>query len=336
LSQSGSGLKTVLLLLIYLHLIPTIEGNGLDRYVLCFEELENNLHPALLRKLFLYLREIAVASGCSIFVTTHSNVVIDLFANDDQVQVIHVQHDGNCATASPALAYVQRRGILDDLDIRASDLLQSNGVVWVEGPSDRLYFRRWIDLWTNSQLQEGAHYQCVFYGGRLLAHLSAEDPEIEADDLIRVLRVNRNAMILIDSDRPKKGAHVNATKTRLVSEVESLGGVAWVTGGREVENYIPATTLQSYLGLKFLPTLDQYSRFETQLEELASGTGDTYLNNKVRFAAQVTAALTRPALAGWLDLSGRLDQACDRIRLWNGIQPVGTIVRSRGSSRAAS
>jgi hypothetical protein len=32
--------------------------------------------------------------------------------------------------------HVENRGILDDLDVRASDLLQSNGVVWLEGPSE--------------------------------------------------------------------------------------------------------------------------------------------------------------------------------------------------------
>ena len=33
--------------------------------------------------------------------------------------------------------------MLNDLDVRASDLLQSNGIIWVEGPSDRIYIKRW-------------------------------------------------------------------------------------------------------------------------------------------------------------------------------------------------
>lgn len=28
---------------------------------------------------------------------------------------------------------------LDDLGVKASDLLQANGIIWVEGPSDRAY-----------------------------------------------------------------------------------------------------------------------------------------------------------------------------------------------------
>jgi hypothetical protein len=299
--------------------VPVIESRPLDSYVFGLEELENNLHPALLRRLFLYLRGVAVDSHCTIFVTTHSNVVIDLFGDDEAAQIVHVEHDGTSAKASRALAYVQRRGILDDLDIRASDLLQANGVVWVEGPSDRLYFKRWIDLWSDSELKEGAHYQCVFYGGRLLAHLSGEDPEIEVDDLVRILNVNRNAMILIDSDRHKKWARLNATKSRLVSEVEALGGFAWVSSGREVENYIPSATLQAYLQLPAQPAADQYAEFERSLESLRPGEGKRFLGNKVRFAAQICPLLSKESLASCLDLATRLDQAVARIRLWNGL-----------------
>ena len=169
LSQSGSGLQTILLVLVFLYLVPAKEKENIDRYIFAFEELENNVHPALQRRLFLYLRDFALASNTHFFITTHSNVVIDLFSSDAEAQLIHTTHDGKKATASRVRAYVQRREILDDLDIRASDLLQSNGVVWVEGPSDRLYFKRWVQIWSDGELREGAHYQCVFYGGRLLA-----------------------------------------------------------------------------------------------------------------------------------------------------------------------
>jgi putative ATP-dependent endonuclease of the OLD family len=167
LSQSGSGLKTVLLVLIYLYLVPEIEKKELSHYLFGFEELENNLHPALQRRLLSYLRKKAVEKGCRFFLTTHSSVAIDLFASDDQAQILHVTHDGKRASVRTVKTYIENCGVLDDLDIRASDLLQSNGIVWVEGPTDRLYFNHWIDVWTDRKLKEGTHYQCVFYGGRL-------------------------------------------------------------------------------------------------------------------------------------------------------------------------
>ena len=32
--------------------------------------------------------------------------------------------------------------LVDDLGIKASDILQSNGIIWVEGPSDRIYINK--------------------------------------------------------------------------------------------------------------------------------------------------------------------------------------------------
>lgn len=212
LSKSGSGLKTILIVLIYILLIPYVEKRPLSNYIFAFEELENNLHPALQRRLFSYLRGIALTNKAHFFLTTHSNVVIDLFSSDAITQIYHIIHNGTEATSNPVKTYIQKTGILDDLEIRASDLLQSNGVIWVEGPSDRLYFNRWVELWSNGTLREEAHYQCVFYGGRLLAHLSAEVPGEGEPKLIKILSTNRKAIMLIDSDKRTESDPINDTK----------------------------------------------------------------------------------------------------------------------------
>ena len=169
LSESGSGFKTVLGCLACLHLDPHLQNRSPENYVYAFEELENNLHPEVQRRLFQYLREVAVERRVPVFISTHSSVVIDQFSADEEAQIIHIAHDGVLATATPVVTYSSHQGILDDLDYRASDLLQSNVVIWVEGPSDRTYLNRWIRLVTDGELREGLHYQCVFYGGSLLA-----------------------------------------------------------------------------------------------------------------------------------------------------------------------
>jgi energy-coupling factor transporter ATP-binding protein EcfA2 len=79
LSNSGSGLKTILLVLINIILIPKKENASLSKYIFIFEELENNLHPAIQRKLLRYIRDIALNNKAIFFITTHSNIVIDLF-----------------------------------------------------------------------------------------------------------------------------------------------------------------------------------------------------------------------------------------------------------------
>ncbi len=66
--------------------------------------------------------------------------------------------------------------ILDDLGVMSGDLVQANGLIWVEGPSDRIYIRTWMESLSRSRGQpapiERVHYAFVSYGGTLLNHLS--------------------------------------------------------------------------------------------------------------------------------------------------------------------
>ncbi len=319
LSQSGSGLKTIILILVLLYLVPRIENKQLHQYIFGFEELENNLHPALQRRLLLYLRNIALKSNCVFFLTTHSNVIIDLFSKDEYAQILHVKHDGEKASVAKAVTYIHHRGILDDLDVRASDLLQSNGIVWVEGPSDRIYFNRWIDIWTDRKLQEGTHYQCIFYGGRLLAHLSADDPDIDPNNLVKILRVNRNAILLIDSDRNKESNDINETKKRLISEIENVAGLVWISSGKEVENYIPVEAIRKHYHDESIETIGAFESFADYLEKFKSGEGARFLRKKVQYAEEISIHFTKESLSQQLDLCDYIEKVCQKIRGWNSI-----------------
>lgn len=318
LSQSGSGLKTIIIVLIYIHLVPEVNNRPLSDFVFGFEELENNLHPALLRRLLSYIRRITEKHDCIFFLTTHSNVEIDLFSKDKQAQILHVTHDGKQATARTVKTYIENRGILDDLDVRASDLLQANGIIWVEGPSDRIHINRWIELWSNGELNEGNHYQCVFYGGRLLAHLSSKEPDIVADG-ISILRANRNCAILIDSDKRNQQAKLNDTKKRIISEVEANGGVFWVTKGKEIENYIPASAIASWKGLSGVRQVEQYGDFFDYLDGVSKGRGKHYSSRKSLLAENVASHVTRETLAEVLDLGEKLEELCMTIKKWNNL-----------------
>ena len=55
LSKSGSGLKTIILILINLYIIPNLKEYKGKKIIYAFEEIENNLHPALQRRIFEYI-----------------------------------------------------------------------------------------------------------------------------------------------------------------------------------------------------------------------------------------------------------------------------------------
>ncbi|MEI8172366.1 MAG: ATP-binding protein [Deltaproteobacteria bacterium] len=316
LSQSGSGLKTIILILVFLYLVPEVEKKSLGDYVFAFEELENNLHPTLIRRLHEYLYTKFKSSGCLFFLTTHSNVAIDQFSKNKDAQIIHVTHDGQTALCRTVLTYVENKGVLDDLDVRASDLLQANGVIWVEGPSDRIYFNRWIELWSDGTLKEGTHYQCIFYGGRLLAHLTAKEPSDDVD-VIAIFNVNRNAIILMDSDKRAKQTPVNATKQRLIEEIQKQNGIAWLTKGREIENYIPSFAVGKLLNIDTPEQVGQYDDFFDYLDKLGNDEGKNYRTKKPLMAEKISPYLRKVDLETVLDLGECLKQVCQRIKEWN-------------------
>ena len=310
LSHIGSGVKTLLLVLINLHLVPHAkQKTDLSQLIFCFEELENNLHPAAQRRLFWYLRDKAVKEKCTFFLTTHSNVVIDLFSKDDQAQLLHVTHDGDRATVHPVTCHLRRCGVLDDLDVRASDLLQANVIIWVEGPSDRLYFNRWVELWSGGTLQEQVHFQCVWYGGAMLADVTFE-ADVPDEDLVSALKVNRHAIVLMDSDRRSADSPLKPRVQRVCEEAEKSGAFAWVTAGREVENYIPTEALRQSLKR---PDLDTPAQYVDVYEHIGRA------RDKVGLARLVTPHITKDVLAETHDLGQQLDRVCRLIREWNGV-----------------
>lgn len=323
LSQSGSGLQTILLVLINILLVPCYEKKKLKDYVFAFEELENNLHPSLQRRLLSYLREIAISEGALFFITTHSNVVIDLFSKDKNAQILHITHNSAESRVKTVTTYVEQRGILDDLDIRASDLLQANCIVWVEGPSDRLYFNHWVKLWSNASLIEGNHYQCVFYGGRLLSHLSADSSSEGFRRYIQILLVNKNAILIMDSDKRYKSDKINDTKLRIKEEMEKCSAYPWITKGKEIENYIPSNALEIYLNMENVRNVKQYENFPEYLENLQKGQGKKFLNNKILFAETIREFLTKESLTSTLDLDSEMKHVIKLIHEWNSSPVFG-------------
>lgn len=313
LTHSGSGIKTIILTLLCLH---TISFQG--QRVFALEEPENNLHPSLLRRLFSHIREVCTQKGKEfpVFITTHSSVAIDMFSRDYESQIVHVKHDGKNATCETVAGFGQRSALLDDLGVKASDLLQSNCIIWVEGPSDVIYLRHWIDLWSENILKEGLHYQCVFYGGSLISHLTAADPE-RINSYVKLLRVCRNAIIVIDSDRKSKAAHFKKSAKRIEAEAAEIGSYCWITEGREIENYIPQAAVTSIFGKK---SKSEFGAFDDIEEYLGENDGKRFGDDKVGFARRFVAIL--PNKNDWLqenDLDDKMNAVVAMIRKANYI-----------------
>jgi hypothetical protein len=178
-----------------------------------------------------------------------------------------------------------RSEICADLGYHPSDLLQSNCVIWVEGPSDRVYVEWWISA-IDARLVEGIHYSVMFYGGRLASHLSADDDA--AKEFILLRRLNRHGVIVMDSDRGAASADINETKKRLAREFDEGPGHAFVTEGREIENYIEPDLLRAAIARAHpeLTATTNMGKFYNALK-LRNAQNKEAKANKVRVANEV-------------------------------------------------
>ena len=326
LSSSGSGLKTILLTLLNLLVIPIIADRSPDQYTFALEELENNMHPALLRKLLAYIEKFALSRNVSVFLTSHSATTLDFFAGKEHAQLIHVKHDGKFAYTEDASSYMRCREIINTLGAKASDLLQSNGIIWVEGPSDRIIVNQWIKLFSEGVYEEGRHYQCVFYGGGLLSNLGITSTldQVPEDNFVNLLAINSNAFIICDSDKHSVGTELKKRVKRIREEASVLGIPVWILKAREIENYYPGEALQqAYSKEKILPDPEQFESFFKRSREKKLSYSEKYLNNKslhhykTDLANRVTPCLNREMMEKRFDWLERMPELIECIKRWN-------------------
>lgn len=235
LHELGTGIGQIVLLL---SAGFTFKGSK-EKKIIFIEEPENHLHPNALIKLF----QIMKSQENQYFIITHSPWLIDRYELVNQMYFIN-KKDGY-SLANPIYNNHEQTSImLDIIGVRPSQLLQSNCVIWVEGPSDRIYIKHWLSLIAceqNINLVEGRHFSFILYSGTLLNYYNIDNQQ----DLINLLSTSRYSYIVCDSDISDKRPNLKPIVRELREQISKTENIdIWITEGKEIENYIPSFFLR--------------------------------------------------------------------------------------------
>lgn len=239
LEYMGTGIAELTVLM-----ADVLQNSEIRQYFI--EEPECHLHPRLLRRLMARLR---MQPDTQFYLTSHSNVVLDSLTAEDRVYRFAVESTMG-TVVQRCNDFIDHGRTLDALGVSGGTLLQTNCVLWVEGPSDRIYITAWLkhrQAEEKLNFIEGSDFSFVFYGGKVLSHFAFADHGPE--DFVRLVDVCRFSAVVMDKDISPgdSSSNVRETKGRIIEEAgkDPDHRVAVLTTGREIENDVDAGVLRS-------------------------------------------------------------------------------------------
>ena len=215
--------------------------------------------------------------------TTHSNHFLDITLDFPAISIYTLvkkleDRDGDEKKPQFSIENLAHGDIsaLEFLGVRNSSVFLSNCTIWVEGISDRLYFRHYLNLYFEHlnkkdnnfiKFKEDFHYSFVEYSGGNITHWSFLDNE---ENPMNAERLCGKLFLIADKDQGKDIRH-EKLKTK-------LGGRFCLLDCLEVENLIRKKVLlkiiEDYEGCN--PEIVNFEEIDYKDESLG-----TFINNKL-------------------------------------------------------
>lgn len=213
------------------------------------EEPDVYLHPSLQKRFVEYLDELAQGCRHQFFITSHSPYLLTSIAglaaeSDSRAVVYRFQYEDRgsrewSGTGVEIPKMIAFRSLLSSVGHSPADVLEANGVIWVEGPSDMLYLKCWLELYAkglslidqkDARVRWGLDARLLIYGG---SNLGLVDPEpdfwlVENSSaharLLELAQSRQNAAVLLDRDDGIKEGSVRAS---IMSAFAGANRYAW-------------------------------------------------------------------------------------------------------------
>lgn len=201
LQYNGLGYNN--LINIYMLIKLTEVKQGRDFKILCLEEPEAHLHPAMQYKLFKYLKNLDKKNELNqqIFVTTHSSNISAVAGIDNMFMLAYERNDkySDCRQQSLQEQFTDLDGkkVKEDaklhltkfLDVTRSDMLFADKVILVEGIAEKLLMPLFMDVCGCPY--EDEHISIVEIGGKHFEHFV---------ELFNGNAVNKKVLCITDRD----------------------------------------------------------------------------------------------------------------------------------------
>ena len=201
LQHNGLGYNN--LINIYMLIKLTEVQKGRDFKILCLEEPEAHLHPAMQYKLFKYLKNLDKNNELNqqIFVTTHSSNISAVAGIDNMFMLAYERNEesSDCRQQCLEEQFKDSDGKTDKkeaklhltkfLDVTRSDMLFADKVILVEGIAEKLLMPLFMDVCGCSY--EDEHISIVEIGGKHFEHFV---------ELFNGNAVNKKVLCITDRD----------------------------------------------------------------------------------------------------------------------------------------
>ena len=210
----GDGLQQILI-----QTFPVFKYKDSDKPMMLYiEEPDLYLHPGMQRQLMHFFLN-TEHSNAQVFITTHSNHLLDLTLDMDRISIFQCSKLLNFTSISeenvrlPAfeVANVENGNVqlLDSIGVKNSAVFLSNCTIWVEGIYDRGYLRKYLEIFQRQNdmpFVEDIDYSFVEYSGSNITHWCFSDddskenrlyPEIEN---ILANRLSNRILLIADGD----------------------------------------------------------------------------------------------------------------------------------------
>jgi len=256
----GDGIQQLIILTFKLYLLKHKHS------IVYIEEPELYLHPGLQRK-FIELLTGDTFKNLQIFFTTHSNHFLDMTLDFNNISVYKfsktIEKDDSSKTIpkfSIENTSNEDRNLLEILGVKNSSVFLANCTIWIEGVTDRFYFRKYLEIFQKDQKQkdsnhkifeEDKHYSFVEYSGNNITHYSFLNDDNES---INVERLCSTLFLISDKDKNKDKRHEKLK--------EKLGDRYYCLECKEVENLLTPEVL--------IKVIKQYEGNDVKIKKIPS------------------------------------------------------------------